>query len=600
MNNIKEEILNSKIVHTENLPVITLKSDFISLAKFYVALEQRQSHYTVLTQLLRQDLLIVHTLAWENLWYLKSKVLRDPTDTSSWFARLTRDLRAWVVHQGSPLQLDLHRYLPNVFGSYQPFTISPKSLVFPKENGGDLCWAVNQAENCVLSWMGIPNKDKNRISAVFTRTLLDLVGPEILLVDAIWQALWNLPKLVMAAGDNKQPEPELLVAKIQESLDLICNQEEVDELLGHIHTLCSDQRTPDSRATLDILTTLASHKPLSALVSLSSPSPQAPPPPDHTPIEQSPQLDTWVDQLSLCLALLSRNGDGPLALPELDLNPSEKDQAIHKFLTEIMEEPDQRSPFREYAPSRYRVRTFPNGPFSSPNLRTVSGFFSVCVARLITHATRFLQDYPPFFRDLRHWKTVIEQALRERREPLDGEYFCRPDAYGQHTGDSRSVANAATLWESCQKGKLNGWLLRDKPITFCKLLMLLSSNKFPGIGRLTALQIAVDYAKAGVVHASEVDFVHTLQCVNKGAVGGLRNLQYLATPPPRMVDGKLKKDTRQPKLGDLQKAYSEAWVDLEGRWDSGKFSYNQYDFEHWLCKTSVKRLGRASYCNIYN
>jgi hypothetical protein len=194
---------------------------------------------------------------------------------------------------------------------------------------------------------------------------------------------------------------------------------------------------------------------------------------------------------------------------------------------------------------------------------------------------------------------VVADASEIEGEPIDGEYFCRSDAYGQYS-HNRKINNVFDLWESCHDPKLNGWLVHGEEVQFSKLVITLSGKGFPGIGALTAFQIAVDYAKEGVLDPPQEDFVEAIRHVNLGAVGGLRNLGLLPTPKKWDINKEvLKKDKTLVELKLLQKAFSRAEKALVDAWDANIFPFDQYDVEHWLCKSSKKRLGRPSYFDIY-
>jgi hypothetical protein len=589
---VDEEIILKLGYNGKILPQLTINSDFVSLAQFLAAAGGREARMSLLQRASHQDLLLVNMLIWEQLEKLKaeaSQIIADSTLANvNWFVQLARDL----LNRQS-CTFDAQHYLPDAFG---PDKATSGMYTPPKRKAPDSQWAINEAETCFLAWLRITHKEKSKSSALFTRLLVAQFGVEVLLIDEVWRASTNLSHRLIGADHKRIPDPHLIAAKVRECIDLVVDMEKVQQILTSIHIRCTRHRQSDAQLSLHALTSLASSPPLHSLLPPAPlPPPPPPPPPPSIRVAGSTTqlLNTWIDQIRICLKLLPGCGDDIL-----DSN-DKKTRAIHKFLSEVMEEPDQRFPFREFAPSRFRVRTFPDGPFSPHRLRTAAGFFSACVARSITHGTKFLQKYPVYYDSCDKFLEVVADASEIEGEPINGEYFCRRDAYGQYS-HKRKIDNVVELWDSCHDPKLNGWLVHGEEIQFSKLVTTLSGTDFPGIGALTAFQIAVDYAKEGVLDPPQEDFVEAIRHVNMGGVEGLRNLGLLPTPPQKLnKKNRYQKDKTMVELKLLQKAFSRAEKALVDAWDSNVFPFDQYDVEHWLCKSSGTRLGRASYFDIY-
>ncbi|KIK53052.1 hypothetical protein GYMLUDRAFT_63924 [Collybiopsis luxurians FD-317 M1] len=313
-----------------------------------------------------------------------------------------------------------------------------------------------------------------------------------------------------------------------------------------------------------------------------------------------PSLDTWIDQLSICLKLLSSDDTGGCQLP--DKSACNADE--FKFLQEIMHLPDQRIPFRDSAPSRHRVLQDPNGPFSRSHLRTRHGFFSILVLRALLHSTDFLflKGNRILFESYDDFNGVIQEVAREKNWDIHSTRFCKPDAYGRHSGVSVSIGNAKAYWDASGKDCNTSWLIEGKDISFRKLVGLLAGNEFPGIGKLQALQIATDYARAGIIQPTEDEFLEGIRYVNMGAVAGLMDLGLLERKfKMKQVNGRLAraKDKSQVNREDLKSAFVAVKVAVEEKWDSTNYPWDMFELEHWLCKASPRRLGRESYYQIY-
>ncbi|KAJ3779901.1 hypothetical protein GGU10DRAFT_337628, partial [Lentinula aff. detonsa] len=181
----------------------------------------------------------------------------------------------------------------------------------------------------------------------------------------------------------------------------------------------------------------------------------------------------------------------------------------------------------------------------------------------------------------------------------DPKYFCDPAAYGRHCGYSRNIHQAIAYWNAVNKSEYNGWLLAPDSFPnrsgnlLLSVVRLLSGKEFPGMGKLSAFQVAVDYMKAGALVATQREFVETLIFVNAGAIKRLTEWEYLSSKV-----GSPKRD-----LEEVESAFAKVMQDLKQRWDQKRGTrgrgIDMIDVEHWLCKASRKRLGRSSYNAIY-
>ncbi|KAJ3710315.1 hypothetical protein C8R42DRAFT_729458 [Lentinula raphanica] len=307
------------------------------------------------------------------------------------------------------------------------------------------------------------------------------------------------------------------------------------------------------------------------------------------------QLDDLVDQVYLCLQLTGDDLSHVATLPDPPRKSAAgREQRIFEYLSEIAQNSNQRLPFRELGESRFHVLHSNKNPYTPKNLRTTSGFFSALMVRSIHHGTQFLLDHTPFYKDYKDWEGVYEKAKEEH--PDDKKYFCDPAAYGQHCGPSRDPKNAEGYWASANDQEYNQWLLNPDGFNaqenfLLSVVKVLSGKGFYGIGKLTAFQIAVDYMRAGAFEATLKEFAETLIWVDAGAVKGLVRLGYL------------KKKKGKQDASDVEVAFEQVLGKLRCKWDQkrGKkgASIDMIDVEHWLCKTSPKRLGRKSYYAIY-
>ncbi|KAJ3978825.1 hypothetical protein F5890DRAFT_1479023 [Lentinula detonsa] len=169
----------------------------------------------------------------------------------------------------------------------------------------------------------------------------------------------------------------------------------------------------------------------------------------------------------------------------------------------------------------------------------------------------------------------------------------------RHCGYSRNIHQAIAYWNAVNKSEYNGWLLARDSFRnrsgnlLLSVVRLLSGKEFPGMGKLSAFQVAVDYMKAGALVATQREFVETLMFVNAGAIKRLTEWEYLSSKV-----GSPKRD-----LEEVESAFAKVMQDLKQRWDQKRGTrgrgIDMIDVEHWLCKASRKRLGRSSYNAIY-
>ncbi|KAJ3713402.1 hypothetical protein C8R42DRAFT_727292 [Lentinula raphanica] len=306
-------------------------------------------------------------------------------------------------------------------------------------------------------------------------------------------------------------------------------------------------------------------------------------------------IDNLVDQVYLCLHLTGDDLSHVATLPQPPpKSAAEREKRIFRFISDIAQNSNQRLPFRELGESRFHVLHSSQNPYTANNLRTVSGFFSALMVRSVHHGTKFLLEHTPFYKDYEDWQKVYNIA--KEKHPNDEKYFCNPAAYGQHCGPCRDPENAEGYWISANNQQYNQWLLNpksfnDKGNFLLAVVKVLSSTGFRGIGKLTAFQIAMDYMRAGAFIATPKEFVETLIWVNAGAIKGLIRLGYLQ-----------KKEGKHDPI-EVEVAFVKVLEHLRSKWDQkrgGKAaSIDMIDVEHWLCKTSPKRLSRSSYYAIY-
>jgi len=122
---------------------------------------------------------------------------------------------------------------------------------------------------------------------------------------------------------------------------------------------------------------------------------------------------------------------------------------IHQMSTNL----DHYLPFREKAPSIRRIRQA-GGPFDSDNLRTLPGFFSALVFRVVTFSTLYLFSHAPLLQSLDTWEESMSRIKNTvAKASNDQRYFCDPMVYGMATRCSVDIV--PSLW-SAAEGK---WML---------------------------------------------------------------------------------------------------------------------------------------------
>ncbi|KAJ3710523.1 hypothetical protein C8R42DRAFT_729205 [Lentinula raphanica] len=618
-----------------NAPLPKLGSSWEELMGYYSILSTRISSSDLQSVILRQDILLLRTLIWGQLgtWKVKAweKLHENQVpsiDRGHWFECLVGDIHSWATVQYQDAEFPPNSYLPPTALAWRNGETFKLKVGRIRMKGDPVKFAVDKAEEWVLKWTGLAQvgKEKNHaLSALFISLIEQWLGPGVLSVYKVWKAAQSVGHWVLGKRAGQMATFGDVHIAVQEMQNEVMNDSEIADICTDLHNKAWEVRTEGEKERFLVFDHLLKSNVLtfkecplvhSSLVSpgavleptIEASSAQDPvlsshpddslsslnPPPANDSLSER-RLDELVDQVYLCLQLTGDNLSHVANLPKPPpKSASESERRIHRFLSDVAQNANQRLPFRELGESRFHVLHAKENPYTPKNLRTASGFFSALMVRSIHHGTQFLLDHTPFYRDYEDWKKVYNKAQEEH--PGDKKYFCDPAAYGQHCGPCRDPENAESYWASANNQEYNQWLLDPDRFGAQKNFLLsvvkvLSGKGFYGIGNLTAFQIAVDYMRAGAFEATLKEFAETLIWVNAGAVKGLVRLGYL-------------KDKKgKQNANDVEVAFEQVLNKLRAKWDEkrgGKgTSIDMIDVEHWLCKTSPKRLGRSSYYAIY-
>ncbi|KAJ3993421.1 hypothetical protein F5050DRAFT_1810525 [Lentinula boryana] len=542
--------------YTGPVSLAPLVSSFGGLIQYHNSLLKVESHFDLQSRIMQQDLLMLKIIIWGQLSLWKANAFRFLCDHSQndnpgltspdlfWFTRLSLDIHGWVCVMLQDRVFAPEDYLPQgvAIADTEPGYLQCLPLRIPANL---LQFSVTKAEEWVLRWIGLKGGGKEYVSAFFVYSMVQWLGTAALTISQVWKTAQNIPKRLLGKSCwNVVSHEEVSAAVIE--LKKVVESDKDREWFSIFNSLA--KRIIKSKVVFISPEQLFTSQP---------PQPTIPAPSTHLPstsdnLKPVGGIDCLVDQVFLCLALVGDDVSHPVSIPKL-LPPSAtgKVAKIHKFLTEVAHNSDRCLPFRECGRSRFHVLSSPRNPYSPKYLYTIAGLFSAIMVRTILHGTGFLQDHEPFFEDHDHWIWLLELAQEVHKDP---KYFCDPAAYGRHCGYSQNINQASVYWETVNKDIYNAWLLDPASYNghggniLLSVAKLLSSKGFPGIGRLTAFQIAVDYIKARAITATQEEFVETLVFVNAGAIKGLGRLGYL-----RMGDNR-----QQMNLEDVGRAFTSA------------------------------------------
>ncbi|KAJ3752368.1 hypothetical protein EV360DRAFT_88819 [Lentinula raphanica] len=589
-----------------------------NLVSCYTSLSRMDTRLTAEATIRRQDILMLRMLVWGQLGFMKVEAVKslhlfsgfgsgvgNPNESTPWFTTLVTDIKKWGDVQGSEKSFHPGSYLPETYEivDFKPGVLRPGRCKMPS---GSIQFGLQQADEWVRRWIGLQGKKDDYSSAFFIYLMQEWLGHGILGVHEVWCGAESIERRVL--GREGEVRPGDIKDVVAEMKDLV-DKEDIQGALEDLHESCWEIRSDEEKARWNLLCGLVKGSTLvfaprnvvesegtPAMAPIASTSVSGEVSKERGKVPNS-LVDTLIDQVYHCLRLVGDNMSHGVVVPDLH-SGSERDRKINIYLSEIAAESDMRLPFRELGKSRFYVLSAPQNPYTTHNLRTVSGLFSAIMVRVIHHSTPFLFNHPPYYASFDEWDQIYQAEKVAHPDPLD-KYICNRAAYGRDCGPSRDPENAKGYWDAVQMSCNNSWLLdKDKYLDqkgnyLLSVVKILSSKSFYGIGKLTAFQIAVDYLKAGAFTATVEDFAETVRYVNLGGIGGLARLGYLEKKGKRGTRGK----------EEVQTAFKKAMVDFQKTWDErreGKGAeIDMIDVEHWLCKSSDTQLGRAAYSEIY-
>lgn len=251
----------------------------------------------------------------------------------------------------------------------------------------------------------------------------------------------------------------------------------------------------------------------------------------------------------------------------------------------ILEQPDARICFREYAPSRRLMMEHMDQDF----MQTRSGFFSALVFRNISFNSEAFVTRPKVltkckFEDLDDWTAYLD-ALHATFPGRSSDFFCNRAAFGQPVRD-RKIEHAARFWETarvCEWPKAGDW-----PLSFSDMHALLwrvkNKHGLPGCGALGMYLLCADMVYYSLVTPPTLEEIAGIIIqLDMGGLAGLELLGYLkledrATRPSPPYPMELVATAVEHFLQDTHL--------LLALWGATYISIGYIDVEHILCKFS--------------
>ncbi|KAG7098078.1 hypothetical protein E1B28_000052 [Marasmius oreades] len=550
-----------------------------ALTASYHSLLTLDVHVQLMRNVIHFNVMLINVMVCE--WI--SDTIRGLLEPDSPFDRLYQHVQLWVETQTAQgAVLHPSDYFPDMGFDAESAEEVDLRQFYPRTKRYALA-AHHLAIRVVLRWIHWPISSY-RVSmhrAHFTRLLLDHVDASVLWLEGTYHAWTNLDKVVDAPVTVESLSRWAVSVLAPHNICLGCSEEKVllqrinllmtsralrstiynssvqaslvsvEESVGRVHTLCSDDLFSATDAIIDKL-----------------------------------RLDRYYCKLYALLPLTS-----PPYLGIAHIVKVVEDQPFSewiKFVQYVAEDADKRLPFRDLAPSRQRILSSSSifsSPYQEPHLRTKEGFFSALIYRGVTHNTRFLlsEEYPGVFYDLDHWLSVYTPL-----QPLHPQqYFCNMQAYFTACS-SRSVENISKYWRAVQRSELTDWLTGHN-VQFGTVYRLLLKatipsgiksksrhriKAFPGMGYLSIYLLCADYAAAGVIAMPTFDELATvLLDVSGGALKGLRNLGFHCESVEKT----------SAALSAVDRVLRDLFRDTE----LAQMNYNLLTLEHSLCKDGV-------------
>lgn len=349
----------------------------------------------------------------------------------------------------------------------------------------------------------------SRYRAIFTRELVQKLGPASLLLDSLANFTLQTPQYYLSLPEHPTLPfvREACSGVVSQIITKIPDVESIKERMGSLQ-----------KATKTFFPGLGSL--FEAMV-------EHPPNPIENVSTGNSQYDAFISRTFGDFPRAVHPKISTLALLIYVLLPltyttesSEANCRLRDFVEWVKDDTDHRFPFRDLARSRRRILE-PDGPFSPGNIASILGFFSTLIYRGVTHSTEFLQDVQTVFPSLQDWNTVYHRLVDSK----EAAYFCNKHAFSRNCAAARDPRHVPKYWDAAQ----NDSLRPQKDMSFSKFFDTIRKSKdLPAFGDLTSWLLAADYASAGFITTPESDEVRRI--IHKLGMGAKKGLQLLGYP----------------------------------------------------------------------
>ncbi|KDR79831.1 hypothetical protein GALMADRAFT_136421 [Galerina marginata CBS 339.88] len=553
-------------------------------------------------------LLLINMTIWEWLENrLDESYEQERHDPANELGSVFRRVETILETQPSQIHLDASDFLS---------TFRPGEAIYEQKQVRKRYVTVDKTSTLALAsailqkWLDFPDAHKYQCQAWLVRELTEHVGPQVLLLNDVWNAAHNINTHVFGAHKNsrisktdiqqwstKYLSAHVLAKRTSPDYKILCS---IDAEIQAISSMSGSDSTfrvlqglepPLSNATMQGgYRSLGGSNP-TEIAQGSGPSIESedeemessietelPPQVDTSnEIPDGPAFDKFYREIELLYCFLDN--------PSLNVTvPNKKTADAASYWTAVYRHhvelnSDKKLPFRDHAISRRRILEA-GGPYSSENLSTRHGVFSAIIHRGITHNTEFLQEQKTVFHDLDDWFALCD-SLEDRNE----EYFCNKSAYGR--GRWRSVTNAAEYWNATETPEFVKFIENEEPTDFYHLFKLFLT--LPAFGKLTAYLLAVDYAIAGKATIPTLTTMgDIIGQINAGGLGGLQKLGWQELAPRDKPEISYAFETVYQELKARMPAHRKLQINFE--------KFGVFFVEHALCK--LDRLDLSAFNKI--
>jgi len=466
----------------------------------------------------QRQLLMANMLIWE--WLARQLDLayeQERDDPSSGLGRLLRRLEIALESRPTELSVDASEFLPHFVKGEAVYHSSQATKRYIR---ADKLETVSLASAVLQHWLSFPDKSTYQTQSWFVRELLDQVGPQILLLNETWAASCRINVNVLGKSKNCQVTQRDLKEWTKKALS---KHDISNTASSQYHLLCAIHEEVGAMFPNDFSSLTTSRPPTDLLPSSTSrlaanvtPVQRSTPSTSYRSVPNPAAVAIFYRQIELLYCFLDNPTQNVTCPRKGTTAASLNAHWTAKYQQHVYGASDKKLPFRDLATSRRRIMAA-GGPFSTHNLHTRAGLYSVLIHRGITHHTQFLLDQQTVFANYDEYKSICD-AIEE-----DETYFCSKSAYGSPTCRERS--NALPYWNATFEPEFEAFIAARKPAPFMQTYNMFLTLK--GFGPLTAYQTSADYVTAGkVCEPTKEEMGCIVWRIKAGALTGLDLLGF--------------------------------------------------------------------------